>query len=132
MRHSQFTNDTLFAMYPSIQEIQKIKSLLNTYEFASGKSINYEKKKIYGLNLTPRLLRVMSYLTYMTIDTLPRSYLGLLLFQGGNVGNLWEKIKTKISLKLNSQKSKWLSLAGCLVKIKSILSVIPIFCLSIF
>lgn len=38
----------------------------------------------------------------------------------------------KLSFKLASSKSKWLSTAGCLLKIKSILSAIPIFWFGVF
>lgn len=62
-----------------------IKSLLNFYDIASSQAINYEKSNLYGLNLSPQLLRLDSQVTTMSIDNLPIPYLGLPLFQGGKV-----------------------------------------------
>lgn len=91
--HSQFVYDTFLIAYPSVQKIHTIKTLLNFYEVASGKAINYHKSKNYDLIFPPCLLRVMSRLTIISIKSLPNSYLGLHLFHGEQVGNFWEKIK---------------------------------------
>lgn len=94
--------------------------------------MNYEKSKNYGLNLPTRLLRTMSRLTAISVENLPNSYLGLLFIQGGHIRNLWDKIKAKLSLKMTNWKPNWLSSTSRLVKIKSILSSMPIFWLGVF
>lgn len=68
----------------------------------------------------------------MNIGTLPRRYLGMPLLFGGNLGDFWEHILGKVKKKLESWKEKWLSAGGWLVKIKSILSAIPIFWMGAF
>lgn len=63
----------------------------------------------------------------MLIDSLPSTYLGLPLFLGGNLGGFWDSLISKFRNKLASWKGKWLSSAGRLVMIKSVLSGLPIF-----
>lgn len=40
-------------MYPSIRELQMVKQLLNTYEVAFDQAVNYNKSKLYGINIDP-------------------------------------------------------------------------------
>lgn len=66
------------------------------------------------------------------MDKLPSTYLDLPLFQGGNIGNFWEKLVDKFRSKLIDWRSKWLSSAGRIVKTKAILSALPIFWMGVF
>lgn len=98
--HSQFADDTLLAIYPSVQEIHQVKNLLNAYEKASGQAVNYTKSKLYGINLSDHLLCLFSRLTRMSSDKFPSTYLGLPLFQGGSIGNYWDILRDKLTSKL--------------------------------
>lgn len=58
---------------------------------------------------------------------MPSTYLGLPMFQGGQLGGFWGKIKDQFASKMVGWKVKWLLTTSYLVEIKSTLSAIPIF-----
>lgn len=123
---------TLCWLHIPIQEIHKINSLLHRYEVASGQAVNTTKSKLYGINMPPHLLQLMARSIGMTLDKLPSIYLGLPLFQGGNVGNFWESIVAKFHAKMATWQNNWLSSVGRLTKIKAVLSALTIFWMGVF
>lgn len=93
-----------------------------------GQTVNRSKSKLYGLNIPTSLLRRFSIATGISIDSLPNTYVGLPVAQGGNLGEFWNKIHSK----MKSMPGRWLSSAGWLTKINAIVAAVSIFWLSAF
>jgi hypothetical protein len=64
-------------------------------------------------------------------DTLPIKYLGLPLGANPNRISIWKPVLSQIRGRLNSWKGRLLSMAGRAILIKSVISAIPLYYMSI-
>lgn len=98
----------------------------------SGLKINYSKSLLMGCNVTNDELVRLAALLDVEVGTLPIHYLGAPL--GGNPKKraFWSPVLERLRIKLQSWDSRFLSLAGRLTLLKSVLSAIPVFTMSVF
>ena len=66
------------------------------------------------------------------VGSLPMSYLGMPLGASHNSPSIWNPISEKIEPKLARWKKLYLSKGGCLMLLKSMLSSLPTYFLSLF
>ena len=89
--------------------------------------MNKEKSEIFFLNTSPkmenRICRIMSYKKGL----FPCNYLGISLEKNLKHRKVWQEMIGKVDKWIGSWKNKWLSKAGKITKIRSVLSAIPIF-----
>ena len=58
-------------------------------------------------------------------DFLPSIYLGIPFFMGSNKSSYWDSVIQRIQSRIAAWKVRWLSLAGRVLLIKSVLVAIP-------
>ena len=128
----QFADDTLFMCEDSYANIFTIKAILRVFELTSGLKVNFHKSKLAGIKVGRGSLE-----TYMkTLNCgemqVPFKYLGLQV--GGNPrrAQFWDPVVDKIQARLSAWKGRRLSLAGRVCLVKSVLTSIPLFYLSVF
>ncbi|KAE8716200.1 Phospholipid-transporting ATPase 2 [Hibiscus syriacus] len=90
------------------------------------------KSKLYGINVESDILEEWATNIGCAIGSFPTEYLGLPLGARMNSEKLWDPVIANFNKKLAGWKVTSLSLAGRLVLIKSVLSSLPIFFLSMF
>ena len=78
--YQQFVDDNLLFGHSSVHEARKIHSLLNTFEAASGTSLNLEKSQIFFFNTSKAAQKNISRILRFSISSLPTKYLGAPLF----------------------------------------------------
>lgn len=61
------------------------------------------------------------------MGSLPGKFLGTPLFGGNNSPTLWNNLIDVCANRLEGWKSKWLTLSGRIMLLKSVLSALPIF-----
>ena len=128
----QFADDSLFLCEDTYNNVLTLKAILRGFELASGLKINFHKSKLVGINV-PRN-NVVCYTKTLNCAQMgiPFTYLGLEV--GGNPRKkiFWEPVLNKLKSRLNVWKGRFLSMAGRICLIKSVITAIPLYYMSLF
>lgn len=132
LSHLQFADDTLIFSSASLESMQNVKRILLCFELMSGLKVNFSKSSIFGVGIEDHVCDFTAQTLRCKQGHLPFKYLGLPI--GANSCRLlmWNPIIQNISSRLVAWKGKLLSIGGRLCLIKSVLSNLPIYFLSLF
>ncbi|XP_058756815.1 uncharacterized protein LOC131630038 [Vicia villosa] len=120
-------------IHAAISEANMMKSILTTYEEASGQAINFQISEFYcSRNIDPVLKNLMADTLGVQQVLGTGKYLGVPSMIGRNRKATFKFIKDRIWKKINSWSSRSLSQAGRETLIKSVLQSIPTYIMSIF
>jgi len=125
-------DDTIFFCEESWSNVTIIKTILRGFELASGLKINFHKSKLAGINVQNQNLTWYSKILNCGQMSHPFKYLGLEVGGNPRKKSFWEPVLDKLKAKLSVWKGRFLSLAGKTCVIKSVLTAIPLFYLSVF
>jgi len=130
--HLQFADDTLILCEKSWSNIRAMCAILLLFEDLSGLKVNFAKSLLVGVNVHGSWLSEAALVLNCKVGRIPFMHLGVLI--GGDARRLafWEPLINHINSRLTGWKSRYLSLGGCLVLLKSIMSSLPIYALSFF
>ena len=130
--HLQFAEDTLILCEKSWANIIAIQAILLLFEDLSGLKVNFSKSLLVGVNVHGSWLSEDASILNCKVGVTPFMYLGLLI--GGNASPLdfWEPLINRINSRLSGWRSRYLSLGGRLILLKSALSSLPVYALSFF
>ncbi|KAL7195785.1 hypothetical protein ACSBR1_035923 [Camellia fascicularis] len=132
LSHLQFADDTLMFCNPNWDEITNLKRILSCFELISGLKINYQKSVICGIGINREFTSQVAEFFNCKMKILPINYLGMPLGANPKRVSTWEPIIDKVKKRLASWKKRYLSLGGRITLIKSILSSLPLYYMSIF
>ena len=131
--HLLFADDCFLFFRATEEEAHRMKSILTTYEAASGQAISLPKSEIYySRNVDVRMQNTITSILNVQAVLGTGKYLGLPSMVGRNKQATFNFIKDRVWQKINSWSSKCLSKAGREVMIKSVLQSIPSYVMSIF
>ncbi|KAA0045138.1 LINE-1 retrotransposable element ORF2 protein [Cucumis melo var. makuwa] len=130
--HILFADDILLFIEDNDYFLNNLRMALSLFERASGLKINLLKSALVPVNVSVNRAKECASFWGISCHSLPLSYLGVPL--GGNPkSNLfWRNVEDKIQKKLNNWKYAQISKSGRLTLIKSTLSSLPIYQLSVF
>nr|GEV07810.1 RNA-directed DNA polymerase, eukaryota, reverse transcriptase zinc-binding domain protein [Tanacetum cinerariifolium] len=125
-------NDVVFIGEWNNNNIQTLLSVLRCFYLASGLKINLHKSKLMGIDVSSNVVAAAAFLIGCFILTAPFNYLGMKV--GSNMSRItsWDDVISKVSLRLSKCKLKLLSIGGHLSFLKSVLTSIPLYHMSIF
>jgi len=128
----QFANDTLFLSEESHNNLVTMKAILRGFEIALGLKINFHKSRIVGVNVNRNAM--VCYAKTLNCDQMgvPFKYLGLKVKGNPRKTKFWESVLSKLKARLNAWKGRFLSMAGRICLIKSVITTRPLFYLSLF
>ncbi|KAE8660741.1 hypothetical protein F3Y22_tig00116951pilonHSYRG00750 [Hibiscus syriacus] len=132
LSHLQFADDLIIFCQASINQIKNVKRVLRIFSIMTGLHLNLAKSKLFGINLEEGVLSDWAEQVGCSVGFLPTEYLGLPLGARKNTEALWDPVFKNFSSKLAGWKASCLSLAGRTVLLKSVLTSLPIFFLSLF
>nr|GEU95822.1 RNA-directed DNA polymerase, eukaryota [Tanacetum cinerariifolium] len=94
--------------------------------------INVHKSKLMGICVSSNVAATAAFLIGCSILTAPFNYLGVKV--GSNMSRItsWDDVISKVSSRLSKWKLKLLSIGGLLSLLKSVLTSIPLYHMSIF
>uniref|UniRef100_A0A2N9IC54 Reverse transcriptase domain-containing protein n=1 Tax=Fagus sylvatica TaxID=28930 RepID=A0A2N9IC54_FAGSY len=128
--HLLFADDTLILCGAARDQLCHLKSVFVWFQASSGLKINLGKSELVPVGSVPdvELVAVLG----CKVDTLPMSYLGLPLGSLFKDKTIWNGIVEKLELRLAGWKRMYLSKGSRVTLIKSMLSNIPTYYLSLF
>lgn len=129
--HLQFA-DTLITGDKCSQNIWSIKALLHLFECVSGLKINFHKSQLIGVNVDKGWVQEVARFLNCKVGLFPFIYLGLPVGADAWRKSTWQHVLEKIRGRLSAWNSKFLSLGGEIVLLKSVLHALPIYYLSFF
>jgi len=105
--------------------------MLSCFELVSGLKVNFLKSRIGGVGVEQT--KILSFASVLNCEIMRTSfkYLGLPVGGCHTRGEFWDEVVNKIKRRLG-RKGRCISMAGRICLIKSVLSSIPLFCLSLF
>ncbi|XP_056842856.1 uncharacterized protein LOC130507579 [Raphanus sativus] len=133
LTHLFFADDTMFFLQADKENCASLQTILRKYEQASGQSISKAKSAITFSRKTPASLKVMIK-NELQIENEGGNgkYLGLPEHFGRRKRDLFSSVVDRIKQKARGRSNRYLSAAGKLVLLQSVLSAIPSYSMSSF
>ncbi|KAK2637447.1 hypothetical protein Ddye_032239 [Dipteronia dyeriana] len=130
--HLQFGDNMILFLEPKLDYVRVAKRIFRCFELVSGLKINFHKSCILQIGKRRSLANKTATVFRCKNEILPNSYLGLPLGANPNLKACWDPILAKIEKRLAPWKMRFLSKDGRLALIKTVLSNIPTYFLSVF
>jgi hypothetical protein len=129
--HLLFADDTLIFSDANPSHIFHLRLVFTWFEAISGLKINISKSEVVPVGQVPDI-GVLADTLGCNINQLPMSYLGLPLGAKFKSKHIWDPILEKMERKLAGWQRMYLSKGGRVTLIKSTLSSLPTYFLSLF
>ena len=129
--HLLFVDDTIVFCENDCEQMVNLRCVLTWFQAVSGLRVNLAKSSILPIGHMDTIQMLAGVLGYK-VDVFPTTYLGLPLGAKFREKAIWHPIIEKFEKRLSGWKSTYLSRGGRLTLIKSVLSSIPTFFLSLF
>ncbi|KAG7992074.1 hypothetical protein I3843_02G109700 [Carya illinoinensis] len=129
--HLLFADDTLIFCHPDLDQFRSLRAILLCFEAVLGLKVNLAKSEVVPVGSVINLSEVAAILG-CKVSLLPMKYLGLSLGAPHKSKAMWEGMIEKIESKLAGWKRIYLSKGGRITLIKSTLSNLPTYFLSLF
>ena len=128
----QYADDTMFFCEANSKSGFNIKAILHCFELASGLRVNFLKSRLGGTGMDH--VSLQRFTAILNCDTMisPFVYLGLPVGWSHKHSAFWNGVIEKVQARLSRWKRRCLSMAGRICLIRSVLSSIPLFFMSLF
>ncbi|PWA74034.1 RNA-directed DNA polymerase, eukaryota, Reverse transcriptase zinc-binding domain protein [Artemisia annua] len=130
--HMLYADDALIMGTWSRNNIVMNTRLLRIFFMCSGLKINVHKSHLFGLGVSDTEVSSMAEVLGYKVGSLPFQYLGIKVGANMNRSSHWDPVVETVRNRLQSWKAKVLSIGGRLTLIKSVLSSLPVYYLSLF
>ncbi|XP_074313787.1 uncharacterized protein LOC141648980 [Silene latifolia] len=131
--HLLFADDSIFFTHATTQNCQELRNILDQYCYHSGQQINNAKSAVsFSPNCTMRTTADCLKILNISSGTMMGSYLGLPTEFGTSKKEVFALLLDKVNRRIHSWNNVFLSAAGRLTLIYSILSSLSIYSLSAF
>ncbi|GKA02292.1 RNA-directed DNA polymerase, eukaryota, reverse transcriptase zinc-binding domain protein [Tanacetum coccineum] len=130
--HLFYADDVVFVGEWNDKNIHTLLNVLKCFFLASGLKINLNKIKLMGIGVNKSVVESAANLIGCSILYSPFNYLGVKV--GANMSRIssWDDVVAKVSSRLSKWKIKTLSIGGRLTLLKSVLTSIPLYHMSIY
>lgn len=131
--HLFFADDSLVFFRAKRQDCLNVRSCLSSYERASGQMINFDKSALsFSPNTTVQMTSDIKSILSMEVVSGHDLYLGLPTFSLRNKNLQFAYLKERICHRIEGWSSKFISVGGKEVLIKSVIQAIPSYAMSCF
>ena len=122
----QYADDTLIILEACPVQVQLVKNLIDEFAGATGLTVNYHKSSLVPINCSQVLIDSLAQLLNCQVGSMPFTYLGLPLGTTKPTIEDLSPIVDNIERRLNAC-SRFLTYAGRLTYVNSVLSALPTF-----
>lgn len=129
--HLQFVDDTLIMCRPSEDQLMYLRCVVRCFEAVSRLKVNLHKSRIFGVGQVNNFGRLADCLG-CSVGSLPTSYLGLPFGASYKSTTPWNIVVSQIQKRLAGWKGSPLSKERKVMLIKSMLTSLPTYFLSLF
>ena len=129
--HLLYADDTIIFCDAEPEQLLYIQMVLTCFEAVTGLRVNMNKSEMVQVGTVPDFPRLAALLS-CKIGTLPMNYLGMPLWAPHNALSMWDPILKKIERRLAGWKKLYLSKGRRLTLLKSTLSSMPTYFMSLF
>ena len=129
--HLLFTDDTLVFCESSIDQVSYLSWLLMWFEAMSRLKVNLDKSEIIAVGRVENVEELALEFD-CKVSQLPSSYLGLPLGARFKEVTTWDGVEERLRKRLSLWKRQYISKGGRMTLIRSTLSSMPIYCMSLF
>ena len=129
--HLLFADDTILVCHASREQLLSIRLVLSCFQAFTGLKVNVGKSEIVPAG-EDNSLDALANILQCRVGSLPMKYLGMPLGTSFKTTSIWNPILEKIKKKLYRWKRLYLSKGGRLMLLKSTLSSLPTYFLSLF
>ena len=129
--HLLFADDTLIFCPADTLQMEHLRAVFTWFEVVSGLKVNLGKSEMVPVGVVPNLEELVEILGFRP-RSLPMTYLGLPLGAKFNLKIIWNIVLEKMEKRLGGWRRLYLSKGGKLTLLKSTLSNIPTYFLSLF
>ena len=129
--HLLFADDIILFCDVEVEQILHVQMLLLCFQAVTSLKVNVLKSEMIPIREVNNV-HVLAEILGRRIGTLPMTYLGMLLGASHKSPTIWNPILEKIKRKLAGWKKMYLSKGGKLTLLKSTLSSLPTYYLSLF
>ncbi|GJR98128.1 RNA-directed DNA polymerase, eukaryota [Tanacetum coccineum] len=132
LSHLFYADDAIFIGKWDIDNIKTIVNVLKCFFLASGVKINLHKSKLTGIGVSKDQVDLAASLVGCSTFYPPFHYLGVKVGASMSRLNSWKDVISKLSSRLSKWKLKTLSIGGRLTLLKSVLTAIPLYYMSLY
>ena len=129
--HLLFADDTLIMCGAEPDQLWHLRGVFIWFQAVSGLKINLSKSELVPVGNVPNVTALANILG-CRVSALPLMYLGLPLGASFKKKSIWNAVVEKVEKRHAGWKRTYLSNGGRLTLIKSTLSSLPSYCLSLF
>ena len=129
--HLLFADDTILVYHASREQLLSIRLVLSCFQAFTGLKVNVGKSEIDPVG-EDNNLDALANILQCRVGSLPMKYLGMPLGTSFKTTSIWNPILEKMKKKLSRWKRLYLSKGGRLMLLKSTLSSLPTYFLSLF
>ena len=129
--HLLFTDDTILFCNADEEQILHVRMLLLCFQAVTGLKVNALKNEMVPIGEVPNV-SILAEILGCRVGSLPMTYLGMPLGASHQSPTIWNPILEKFERKLAGWKKMYLSKGGRLTLLKSTLSNLPTYYLSLF
>ncbi|GJT92047.1 hypothetical protein Tco_1080892 [Tanacetum coccineum] len=132
LSHLLYGDDAIFLGEWDENNIKNLITILNCFYLVSGLRLNLSKSNLHGIGVTSHEVSRLANITGCAAARIPFRYLGLPV--GSNMGRIqnWNEMIQRVKHRLSKWKVNLLSIGGRYTLIRSVLSSVSIYYMSLF
>nr|GFA40594.1 RNA-directed DNA polymerase, eukaryota [Tanacetum cinerariifolium] len=132
LSHIFYADDAIFIGKWERANVITIVRMLNCFFMASGLQINIHKRKLMGIGVSIEEVNAAANIIGCSTFSTPFTYLGFKVGMSSSRKKSWDEVIGKISAHLSKWKIKTLSIGGRHTLIKSVLTSLPLYHMSLY